>query len=47
MAISKNIKESDINCKAIFEKVINRQISALMFHDEMADMYDFFRFSWF
>ena len=41
MATSKNIKESDINCKAIFEKVINRQISALMFHDEMADMYDF------
>ena len=47
MATSKNIKESDINCKAIFEKVINRQISALMFHDEMADMYDFLGLSGF
>ena len=41
MATSKNIKETDINCKSIFEKIITRQISALMFHDEMADLYDF------
>ena len=29
------------SCKELFEKIVNRQIAALMFHDKMADLYDF------
>lgn len=29
------------SCKEIFEKIVSRQVTALMFHDNMADLYDF------
>lgn len=31
----------DMTCKEIFQFINTRQISALMFHDQMADIYDF------
>lgn len=29
------------NCKDVFSVINTRQITALMFHDEMADLFDF------
>ena len=29
------------NCKDVFSAINTRQITALMFHDEMADLFDF------
>lgn len=33
------------SCKELFEKIVNRQIAALMFHDKMADLYDFLAYT--
>ena len=39
MAINKQI--SEMTCEEIFQTINDRQIQALMFHDEMSDLYDF------
>ena len=48
MSMSKEeAKGRSKDCREIFQRITNRQIEALMFHDKMSDMYNFLGLSGF